>query len=334
MLDMMTNEERRYHRSDIAKLQLRTAVMLFINEKDLSSVITLSAVASNLLYQLVSNAKKEPFIDYARKVHEAFIGWTPKRKGYKNYIDNTFGVNVHKHMGKKCSKTCSIDLHDSAKNMLLIAISEYVKLYGQRDDFVVAYLNWRWQRENGANIAKAIRDMPEKLNRTEKWHDQIKSETLSKESFVEEKKSIRKTYQRFQLASKQLETAIMLFLTNQDRISAITLAGAADVIFCELVNRDGKKNYTDILSSESGKRSREDIGKEINDLLHINSLKHFDKDDEEYINLDVNECAVAAILKTLVNYNMMEGKDDNLILAFRYWVKINLDPVKYHLMDN
>lgn len=330
----MSNEEKSYHRSDIARQQLRTAVKLFLNKRDLSSVITLSAAASNILYQLVSNANKEPFIDYARRVHDAFIGKTPKRQGYKNFIDNTFGVNVHKHMGKKCAKTCTIDLFDAAENMLLIAISDYIKLFGQRDDFVIAYLHYRWQTEDGNKILKSIKDMPEKLKKTEKWHKQVKPEVYRKKYLIE-KNSHRKTYQRFELAAKQLETAIMLFLTVQDGLSAITLAGASDVIFCELVNREGKKNFIDIITYEKDKGgSREDIGKEINDLLYINSLKHFDRDDEEHIILDVNECAVAAILKALANYSMLDGKNEQLILAFRYWVKMNLDPDKYNLQED
>ncbi|RUR09115.1 hypothetical protein [Legionella sp. km772] len=331
---MMSSEEKEYHRSDIAKQQLRTAVILFLNEKDLSSVITLSSAANNILYQLVINANKEPFINYAQRVHDAFNGWTPQKEKYRKYINDIFGVNVHKHMGRKCAETCTIDLHSSAENILLIAISEYIKLYGQTDDFVYAFLHWKWQKADGRKIAQAIRDMPEKLKKTEQWRKQFKQEDLSKEPLIEENKTTPKTYQRFQLAAKQLETAIMLFLTEQDRLSAITLSGAADVIFCELVNRQGKKNYTDILASDEGsRRSREELGREINDLLYINSLKHFDNGDEEYIKLDVSECAVAAILKALVNYNMLDGKDDNLIIAFRYWVKMNLDPERYDLKD-
>lgn len=322
---MTGNDERIYHRSDIAKQQLRTAVILFLNEKDLSSVITLASAANNILYQLVMDAKQEPFIMYAQRIHDAFNGWTPKKSEYKKYIDNTFGVNIHKHMSKNCAKTCTIDLYASAENMLLIAISEYIKLYGQSDDFVYAFLHWKLQNVDGAQIAQVIGEMPEKLKKTEQWRKQIKPEHLSKVSLIEKIKTTKKTYQRFQLAAKQLETAIMLFLTDQDRLSAITLAGAADVIFCELVNRDDKKNFTDILThEEGGERKREDVGKEINDLLHINSLKHFDKGDCEYVNLDVNECAVGAILKALANYNMLDGKDDNLIIAFQYWVKMNL----------
>jgi len=75
----MTNPERKYHRSEFAKQQLRTAVLLFLNDKDLSSVITLSAAASNILSQFVRNSGKESFVDYACRVYDAFNKITPKR---------------------------------------------------------------------------------------------------------------------------------------------------------------------------------------------------------------------------------------------------------------
>lgn len=55
----MINSEKKYHRNELARQQLKTAVMLFLNEKDLSSVITLSGASSNILSQLVRNYGKE-----------------------------------------------------------------------------------------------------------------------------------------------------------------------------------------------------------------------------------------------------------------------------------
>lgn len=165
--------------------------------------------------------------------------------------------------------------------------------------------------------------MPDKLKKTTRKPSKIELEKAKKKAVL--KKMM--THQRFQLAANQLETAIMLFLTNIDKLSAIILAGAADVIFCELVNRDGMKNFTDLLrEKEKEQREREEVGKEINNLLRINALKHFDKGDPEHVELDVDECSVASILKALANYNMLDGKNDKLIMAFRYWVKVNLDP--------
>lgn len=328
----MTTSEKKYHRNDLAKHQLRTAVLLFLNDKDLSSVITLSAAASNILSQIVRNAGKESFIDHACRVHDAFKGSTPKRSSYKNYIDNMLGINVHKHMSPSCPKTCTLDLYKCAVDSLTIAIADYATLHGQNDDFVKAYLQWSWMHADGNKIIEAYNNMPDKLKKTTRKPTKIEMEKARKKIVLKQKKTRMMTYQRFQLAANQLETAIMLFLTNADKLSAITLAGAADVIFCELVNRDGKKNFTDLLcEKEKEQRKRAEVGEEINNLLRINALKHFDKDDPEHVELDVDECSVASILKALANYNMLDGKNDKLIMAFRYWVKVNLDPKKYNL---
>ncbi len=330
----MSNSEIKYSRSELAKQQLRTAVSLFINDKDLSSVVTLSAAASNVLSQLVRNSGKEPFIDYACRVHDALKGITPPRTKYKNYIDNMLGINVHKHMSQSCFYTCTLDLHKCAVGSLTMAIADFVTLYGQKHDFIIAFLSWAWIREEPLKMMELYNNRPDKLKKKEKKPHKIEWENVKKKTVIKSKKTKKIRYQRFLLAANQLETAIMLFLTNVDKLSAITLAGAADVILCELINREGKKNFTDLLSEkESEKRSRKEIGKEINNLLRINALKHFDKGDEEYISLDVDECAVAAILKALVNYNMLDGKNDKLIMAFRYWVRINLDPNKYNFYD-
>ncbi len=332
----MNNIEKKYHRSELAKQQLRTAVLLFINENDLSSVITLSSAASNILSQFVRRSGKEAFIDYACRVHDAFIGGTPKRESYKNYIDNALGVNVHKHMSPDCPKTCTLDLRKCAIDSITVAIADYVNLYGQKDDFVISFLSWRWVREDGTKIIEAYKDMPDKLKRTDKNKpSKADLEKIKNKTGIEQPETEMKVHQRFKLAANQLETAIMLFITNTDKLSAITLAGAADVIFCELVNRDGKENFTDLaLKKEGGERSRAEVGKEINDVLGINALKHFDKDDDEHVEIDIDECAVGAILKALANYNMLEGKDDKLIIAFRFWCKTNLDPNRYKLSDD
>lgn len=143
-------------------------------------------------------------------------------------------------------------------------------------------------------------------------------------------------YTRFELAHSQLEAAIALYITNRDRLSAITLAGAADVILSQLVLRSGKSNFTDSLLKkdiEAGRSAvtREILGKEVNDMLFINQLKHFDDDAQEMIELDVDECALAAIMKALANYVDLPEHHRDLVLAFRLWVKQNLDPRKYNI---
>lgn len=76
--------------------------------------------------------------------------------------------------------------------------------------------------------------------------------------------------------------------------------------------------------------TREVLGKEFNDLLFINQLKHFDDDAQEVVELDVDECALAAILKALANYVDLPDHKRDLVLAFKLWVRQNLDPRKYN----
>lgn len=143
-------------------------------------------------------------------------------------------------------------------------------------------------------------------------------------------------YTRFQLAHSQLEAAIGLYVTNRDRLSAITLAGAADVLLAQLVLRAGKPNFTDRLAEKDVTLDgtvlrREIVGQKINDILYINQLKHFDDDAEETIDIDVDECGLAAILKALANYVDLPEHDKNLVLAFKLWIRENLDSTKYNV---
>lgn len=142
-------------------------------------------------------------------------------------------------------------------------------------------------------------------------------------------------YTRFELAHNQLKAAIALYITNRDRLSAITLAGAADVILSQLVLRAGLPNFTDRALEkevEAGRAviAREIFGKEINDMLFINQLKHFDDDALEIIEMDVDECALAAISKALANYVNLPEHERELVLVFKLWVKKNLDPKIYN----
>jgi hypothetical protein len=144
------------------------------------------------------------------------------------------------------------------------------------------------------------------------------------------------TYNRLELAEKQLETAIGLFVSGGDRFSVITLAGAADVILCRLVLNTGQENFTEFLIRESGedclsKETRATHGRQVNDTLFINDLKHMDEGEDGYIVMDVNECALGAILKALANYVMIGGREKDFVKAFFAWVRLNLDPKKYNI---
>lgn len=140
----------------------------------------------------------------------------------------------------------------------------------------------------------------------------------------------------FDLAENQLEAAIGLFVSGGDKFSVITLAGAADVLLCQLVLNQGKENFTQISLRNEMERSEtsgtiESHGREINDIFYINHLKHMDKGDDGFIELDPEECAIGAILKALANYVIIGEREKDFIQAFLTWVQLNLDPKKYNV---
>ncbi len=145
-----------------------------------------------------------------------------------------------------------------------------------------------------------------------------------------------RTYSRLELAQNQLEAAIGLFVSGGDRFSTISLAGAADVILSRLLIARGTENFTEFslrLERERGSDlgSRENHGKELNDTLFINHLKHMDDGDDGFIEMDPDECAIAAILKAVANFVSLAGKQHDFVQAFMTWVRLNLDPMKYNV---
>lgn len=145
-----------------------------------------------------------------------------------------------------------------------------------------------------------------------------------------------RSYTRLELAENQLRAAVGLFVSGADRFSVITLAGAADVLLSRLVINRGQENFTessmkDELEPSGEIVTREEFGKRINDTLFINQLKHMDQGEDGYIDMDPEECAVAAILKAIANYVQLGGRRADFVLAFLAWVKLNLDPKKYNV---
>lgn len=165
----MTTAEKKYHRKIIATEQLKTAILLFLDNRDLSSVITLAGASSNILTQLARNAGEEPFIDYACRVHNHIKGYTPPREKYNHHINRILGISVHKHMSQSCPETITLDLHNCAINALIRAVGDYVTLYGQEEDFIKKFLNWTWHNNKYANkIMERFNRIPEKLIKKKK----------------------------------------------------------------------------------------------------------------------------------------------------------------------
>ena len=139
-------------------------------------------------------------------------------------------------------------------------------------------------------------------------------------------------YHKLDIARGQLETAIRLFLTEGcDMFSAITLAGAAGELLHHLVLRSGKRPFVDYTVKvhdwkELGPTpSRSAVMKHIHRLLHINELKHHDRDADDSITFDAEECALAAILKAVVDYKTLTGEVSGAMRALFGWCYENLE---------
>ncbi len=115
---------------------------------------------------------------------------------------------------------------------------------------------------------------------------------------------------KLDVAVKQLETAIDLFVDRGDYISAITLAGAAEDILGTLVKRKGARPAVDELCSSL-------IAKHVPtaDPRHIrdkylnkprNSLKHANRLKEDAIEIEVEAEAISMIARALSNLLTLE----------------------------
>lgn len=141
-----------FHKRDIARSQLETAVDIFLRGQSYHSVITLAGAASGILSGLVQAERKETFVDYARRVHEGMRGFMPKRDSYAHHIEKTLGISAHKHLSESDTETVELDLERLAADALARAIADYVTLHGQKEPFVKAYLQWAWVAKDGPGM--------------------------------------------------------------------------------------------------------------------------------------------------------------------------------------
>ncbi len=135
------------------------------------------------------------------------------------------------------------------------------------------------------------------------------------------------------LAERQLETAIGLFVSGRDRLSAITLAGAADGILHGLVLKAGDQPFSDYamgvreaLSKETPAKAK--YAKHINDTLNINDLKHMDEGDSDEVTLDPDISALGAILKAIANHRKLVAEQPDFIKAMLQWTWMFYDGEK------
>ena len=141
------------------------------------------------------------------------------------------------------------------------------------------------------------------------------------------------THKKLALAQQQLETAIGLFVSRKDRISAISLAGAADGILHGLILKADKKPFADYamgvreaLSGETPAKAK--YAKHINDKLNINDLKHMDEGEPDDITFDPDISALGAILKAIANHHILVLDHPPFIMAMLQWTWMFYDGQK------
>lgn len=139
-------------------------------------------------------------------------------------------------------------------------------------------------------------------------------------------------YHKVDIAAGQLRTAIRLFLTDGcDMFSAITLAGAAGSILHQLVLDSGKRPFVDFAIKVYDWRklgptiARSKYLTHIHRLLFINVLKHHNPKQDEVVEFDAEECALAAILKAIADYKTLTGEETGEMKAFLAWCYVNLE---------
>jgi hypothetical protein len=142
-----------------------------------------------------------------------------------------------------------------------------------------------------------------------------------------------KIFNKLSLAEQQLKIAIELFVSRKDRVSSITLAGAADGILHGLVLKAGKVPFSDYamgiceaLSGETPAKAK--YAKHINDKLNINSLKHMDEAESDEIALDVDISALGAILKAIANHHTIVPEHPDFIKGMLQWAWMFYDGEK------
>jgi hypothetical protein len=140
-------------------------------------------------------------------------------------------------------------------------------------------------------------------------------------------------YLRLDIAARQLETAVWMFLEGKDRFSVITLAGAASGILTRLVLNAGKQPFADygrlIMNEHSGSMpTRDKYNRRINVVFGVDALKHHAANDPPTIELEEERAAENAIIRAMADYIELRGQSEPFAQAFLRWTWVSRDGPK------
>lgn len=116
------------------------------------------------------------------------------------------------------------------------------------------------------------------------------------------------SYKQVDLAARQLEMALNLFLDKICLSSSITLAGAAEEVFGRSAARTGTKPILEELYESAATIHRELYPKKLDKKVFIeeknrarNALKHLQEDCDEAIVVDLEDAACWMLVRALDN---------------------------------
>ena len=122
------------------------------------------------------------------------------------------------------------------------------------------------------------------------------------------------TYQKVEIAQRQLDTAIRLFLEGKDLFSVVTLAGAAEEILGKALEHRGLTSALRNIS-EIGARvsaafdNRPATAQEIRNRANYarNHLKHHDDPNAAAVAVDIRQEAIDMLSRAFDNATMLDG---------------------------
>lgn len=139
---------------------------------------------------------------------------------------------------------------------------------------------------------------------------------------------ITESLTNLEIAHRQLERSIELFLDRRDYISALTLAGAAEEILGKLLREEGKTHWLDEITTGALKLlgfdgeapqspEAKQAGKEIANISNYyrNRCKHFSDVDHVAFTVDVQ--AAEMIDRAISNYWQLTQRETGAMGRFR-----------------
>ena len=130
-----------------------------------------------------------------------------------------------------------------------------------------------------------------------------------------------------EIAKREIETAIDMFLSDSDFISVLTLAGAAEDILGALLRRGGQRPMLEQLHAWYQETTKAEISfgefaRKAN--LGRNTLKHATNAEEDVIEIFRWE-AVQMLMRALYNWKALGHEPTDRMLKFNNWLHEHRD---------